>query len=357
MRSSAGSIINLGDGRWRIIVSNGYSPVTGKRQRLTKVVRGTKRTAEFERSKMLLQAGSGAVAEGVSVSELVTLYLEHVQTKVKLPTYTEYERLCSYIQTSQFSKLQAKDLYKHENRVREWLAGFDAVNTRVAEYKQLRQVMNWAKRKHIIEINVCDFIDVPKTERKEIATVTLEDLPRYLQAVRDTEIEAGVLLMLYCGLRRSEAVARRWEDVEFMEDIARITVNTSIRELKGGGVDIGECKTEKSRRIVIAPPDCANRLKEIKQGVWICEFNCDVMRPNYFGKRWREIVKSCDLPYIPIKNLRHSCGTMLIRELGASVADVAELLGHTTMKTTEAYYLQASEVSKLRVAEMWQKGR
>lgn len=79
------------------------------------------------------------------------------------------------------------------------------------------------------------------------------------------------------------------------------------------------------------------------------------MRPDHFSRVWRKITASAGLKHVQVKNLRHTCGTILIRELGASVADVAELLGHSTTSTTEKFYLQQSDASKKRVSKMWQK--
>ena len=235
--------------------------------------------------------------------------------------------------------------------MREWLDSFDRGFAKKSYYKALRQVLNYAKRRNLLTISPLDNIEEPKVDRKPIKTITTSQLPLYLQAVRDTDIEAGVLVMLYMGLRRSEALARKWSDINFEEQT--LAIYSSVRELKGGGVEFGRTKTEKSTRIDYIPKPCLERLSQIKRGVWLCEYENNLMLPNLFSKKWRRYIKQADLPPILIKDLRHSCGTMLIREMGADVSDVAELLGHSSTRTTEQFYLQQSKTSKKRVQNLW----
>lgn len=68
-----------------------------------------------------------------------------------------------------------------------------------------------------------------------------------------------------------------------------------------------------------------------------------------------KVLKEKDLPKILVKNLRHSCGTMLIREAEASITDVQQLLGHTSYHTTETFYIQKSDKASRRVASAMSK--
>lgn len=361
-RASNGSISRLSNNRYKITITIGYDPHTGRQKRKSKTIRGSRRVAERELAKLLNEDFQMTANSTLTVSELVDLYLQYTKQKVRRQTYDEYARLSSRISIAPFANIHACDLYKHEKSVRDWLDEANTDTIRQAIYRTLRQIMNFGKKHHYITVNVCDFIDEPKAERKEIETITLDTLPAYLEAVKGTDIEAGVLLMLYCGLRRSEALARRWSDIEVVEvdgmAIHRLSVHDCLRERKGGGVEFLPTKTEKSKRIDVIPPVCATRLDEIREvrgGMWICERNGEVMRPDYFCRRWRACERESGLVHIKVKNLRHSCGTMLIREMQASIADVAELLGHTTTRTTERFYLQQNDASKLRVASLWEQ--
>ena len=349
MRASKGSIQKLGTNHYKITITLGYNSKTGKQQRKSKTIRGSKR--EAEQTLALLLCDDNSIEKTFTLKQIIPDYLESVKDKVRTPTYTEYKRLCETISKARFATYPINELGNHEKTVREWLDSFERGFAKKSYYKTLRQVLNYAKRRNLLTVSPLDNIKEPKADRKPIKTITTSQLPLYLKAVRDTDIEAGILIMLYMGLRRSEALARKWSDINFEEQT--LAIYNSVRELKGGGVEFGRTKTEKSTRIDYIPEPCLERLKQIKHGEWICEYKGSVILPNLFSRKWRHYIKQAGLPSIPIKDLRHSCGTMLIREMGATVADVAELLGHTTTRTTEQFYLQQSTKSKQRVQKLW----
>lgn len=348
MRSSAGSIIKLGNNHYKLTVVRGYD-ANGKRIREYKTVRGSKREASLQLSKML--SSENMKQEKLTFNDVAKEYLESKKSKVRTQTWNEYERVCGFVATAPFATRLLKDVERNEGLITKWLDGLENEWSAKSAYKAMRQVFNFAKRRKYISQSPLDFIDEPKTKRKEIETITLEQLPLYLDAVKGENIEAGVLVMLYMGLRRSEALARKWSDIDFEEHT--LFIHSSLHEVAGGGIEFDETKTEKSKRKDYIPEPCFNRLCEIKHGEYLCEFEDHVMRPDYFCRRWRACLKNAGLEFIPVKNLRHSCGTILIREMGANVSDVAELLGHTSTKTTEQYYLQQSDESKKRVANLW----
>ena len=116
------------------------------------------------------------------------------------------------ITNSDIAYIRLKDVEKNEKKIRAWLNAETTQGGRINAYKILRQVLQHAKRNHLITVCVTDFIDPPKVEVKEKETITTETLPLFLQAVKGSYIEAGVLLMLGCGLRRSEALGLKWSD-------------------------------------------------------------------------------------------------------------------------------------------------
>ena len=349
MRSSLGSIQQLENGYYKVTATVGIDPKTGKQKRRSKRVHGSKREAEVELNKLI--ATGDVSTQSKTLNIVIDEYLENKKGKVRKPTLQEYERICQTIKTADFCGREIKDLETQEKIIKDWLAEFENDWGKKTAYKMLRQVFNYAKKRHYIRETPIDYLQEPKTKRTEIRTITSDELPIYLDAVRGSDIEAGVLVMLYMGLRRSEALARKWSDIDFEKET--IFIYSTIRELRGGGIEFGETKTEKSKRKDYIPKPCLDRLREIKKDGWLCEYDGAVMKPDHFGRRWRALLKRANLPFVKIKNLRHSCGTILIREKGATISDVAELLGHSSTQTTENYYLQQSDKSKRRVASLW----
>ena len=73
---------------------------------------------------------------------------------------------------------------------------------------------------------------------------------------------------------------------------------------------------------------------------------------------WRRIVKAADLPdgvsYVP-KNCRSSCGSQMVQN-GVPTMVVRDFLGHSTVLTTERYYLSTSKDALRKAAESREKG-
>ena len=353
MRSSVGSIKKLTDGRWKVTVTIGYNPKTGKQKRISKTVRGSKRDAEHVKAELLM---SDEVGEKYTLGSYVEIYLDAKRESVRADTWDGYRKAAEKITNSDIAYIRLKDVEKNEKKIRAWLNAETTQGGRVNAYKILRQVLQHAKRNHLVTVCVTDFIEPPKMEVKEKKTITTETLPLYLQAVKGSYIEAGVLLMLGCGLRRSEALGLKWSDFTWERGegyYGRFTVERGCYEKEGGGVYFDAPKTVKSKREILMPEWVGERLKRIYtmgHGVYICEYEGKIIQPHSFTQKWMKVLKEKDLPRILVKNLRHSCGTMLIREADASVTDVQQLLGHTSYHTTETFYIQKSDKSSRRVA-------
>ena len=353
MRSSAGSIKKLGYNHYKVTVTYGFDPQTGKQRRRSKTVRGSKREAENVRAQMLLTDDTGS---NMTLGAFTEIYLADKKQSVRPDTFDGYARAARKITQSKIAYMKLKNIERNEHLIREWLAAEETQGGRSNAYKILRQVLQHAKRKHLISVCVTDFIDPPKLPTKEKATITTETLPAYLEAVRDTDIEAGVLLMLGCGLRRSEALGVKLSDIAWDSGTGWFGTFDVVRgryTRAGGGVYFDAPKTAKSRRNILMPVWVGQRLYEIEQargGEYLYEVDGAVAQPQFFSRTWIKALKENNLPIIQVKNLRHSCGTILVREVGANLTDVQQLLGHTSYRTTETFYVQKSTVSSARVA-------
>lgn len=353
MRSAAGSIEKLGNGRWKIYINYGYDPRTGRRKRKCKTIRGSRRDAELLKSQMLLD--DSALGK-MRLGEYAQIYLECKKDKVRPVTLNGYRKNVDQLMDSDLAFIKIAEVEKHEQQVREWIYEPKTAGAQMNRYATLRQILRQAKRKNLIRCCVTDFIDPPKSETPEKETITSETLPAYLAAVRGLCIEAGILVMLGCGLRRSEALGLRWDDIQWEQGegyYGRFEIVRGCYTAKGGGVYFDEPKTSKSRREILMPEWVGSRLHEIykeSHGEYLCEDEEGLICPDRFTKRWIRTLKNNGLPKILIKNLRHSCGTMLVREACVPVSDVQQLLGHTSYHTTETFYVQKSEVSSHRVA-------
>jgi integrase len=67
-------------------------------------------------------------------------------------------------------------------------------------------------------------------------------------------------LSLFTRMRRSELLALRWQDVDFI--LSQLYVSRSLHVLKGGNVVFKSPKTAKGRRTVALPPSAILMLRD-----------------------------------------------------------------------------------------------
>lgn len=99
-------------------------------------------------------------------------------------------------------------------------------------FNLMKQIMKQAVLDGMIEANPMDSLSAPKKDTRERKTATVDEVRRALEMLDERALDAhtmGVRLMLFAGLRRSEAVGLEWRDVAD----GMIRVGRSVAELTG----------------------------------------------------------------------------------------------------------------------------
>jgi integrase len=170
-----------------------------------------------------------------------------------------------------------------------------------------------------------------------------------IEAARPRSMFMPILLGVMCGLRRGEAAALKWRDVDF--DAARLRIVASA-EQTSQGVRLKPPKSGRSR--VVAIPALVveelrrHRLKQAEEllslGVRQSDDSHVCLQPNYepwaprnLSSAFIKFIKSTGLPRVRLHDLRHSHATHL---LAANVHPkiVQERLGHANIATTMDLY-------------------
>ena len=115
MRSSAGSITKVDKNRWRIRVTLGYNPKTGKQKRIPKTIRGSKRDAERVKAQLLTTEDFGTE---YTLGSYVEIYLDAKRESVRADTLSGYEKDAQKILKSDIAFLKLKDVEKNEKKIR-----------------------------------------------------------------------------------------------------------------------------------------------------------------------------------------------------------------------------------------------
>ncbi|MDD7433807.1 MAG: site-specific integrase [Peptoniphilaceae bacterium] len=161
-------------------------------------------------------------------------------------------------------------------------------------------------------------------------------------------------LLAFTGMRRGEALALNWNDVDFNNDTISITKTLTLG-INNTPYISDTPKTAKSRRIIDVDHETMCILKEWKTKDGIIILNNDSLlfpsnngnttilsKPYQFLKR---IIKENGFRDITVHSFRHTHCSMLF-EAGWSIKDVQERLGHKDMKTTMDIYTHVSQSRK-----------
>ena len=77
--------------------------------------------------------------------------------------------------------------------------------------------------------------------------------------------------------------------------------------------------------------------------------NGEVIAPNYLTRTFHSVIQNSTLPQIRLHDLRHSVASNLLN-LGFSVVQVQEWLGHGSASTTLNFYAHVDKSSKISIA-------
>lgn len=214
-----------------------------------------------------------------------------------------------------------------------------------------------------IAINPCSRVKLPKAKRHEGHAYTSEQAKQLLVAIEGTPIQPPVMLALYLGLRRSEALGLRWQDVDFDADVVRIR-NTVVRLYSM--VEGEQTKSRASKRNLYLMPALKEYLSELKDAqehmrslcgteyldtggvvTHVCTWpNGKLLSPDYISRAFQRLLDKHGLPRITFHELRHTCGSLLINA-GMNIKEVQEYLGHEQVSTTLDIYTHLSADKKV----------
>jgi integrase len=194
----------------------------------------------------------------------------------------------------------------------------------------------------------------------------VEEVGRLLKAARGDRLEPLIVLMLGTGLRRGEALALHWSDVDLA--VGHVRVRWTLARIDRRLI-FDEPKTERSRRFVPLPSPVADTLKRhrVSQAAerlaaiawqpW--ENHPDLVFPTQIGtptdprnalRAFEGIAKRAGLSGVGLHTLRHSAASALIAS-GAHIKVVQELLGHSSYGITADIYSHVAIEQQREAAE------
>lgn len=354
-----------GEIHYQITVEGGYDPLTGKRIRAYKNVKGSKREANSVMHRMITEMEQGKHTKknhktvGEWVEEWVREYLPNIEETTKIGYKTKIRcYIKPYIGDILISSLRAEHVQRMVNSM--MAQGLSPKNIRDT-YNNVNAAMKKAVKLHFIPYNPCEAVELPKLKKYRAKVYSPDMIQTLLEKAKDTDMYLPIFLLVMVGLRRGELLALRWDDIDFRDNILKVRNNMVRGE---NGYIIKSPKSESGIRDIHLGQDVMsllmqerlNYMKDMNKvgfqnlNLVIRQEDGSPFHPDSMSQKWRRFLEKYNLPKIRLHDLRHSNATALI-QAGVSPKVVQQRLGHADVQITLNTYTHVLPEMDIEAAE------
>jgi len=163
----------------------------------------------------------------------------------------------------------------------------------------------------------------PRGGARQMRILSPEEIGALFRASTDTYSHLWLVLVL-CGLRISEALALRWEDVDFVDQLLHVR----------------QSKTAAGVRSVAMPQVVARELarRSLAGGTFVFQTKeGQPMKRRRVTRALEETLRRAGVPHCRLHDLRHTFASVLIGQ-GEDVTYVAHQMGHASPQVTLGIY-------------------
>lgn len=356
---------------WEARVTVGFDPGTGKQVQKS----FTGKTQKEVREKM--QAAAVAVNAGdyfepakMTLARWIEIWLQEYSGDKKYSTVKHYKAQCrTHIIPSlgavRLSELTAPQIQAFYNKMqRDGLAPKSVRNI----HGILTKCLSTAVQVGYLRVNPAGSVTLPKVVQKEIHPLTDEQVKDFLQAADNDEYGILLKVVLFTGLRESEAIGLTWDCVDFKAGTMKICKQLQKRPLKDGGFTFAPLKNNKTRILKPAPfvmkllerRKCEqaeqrfmvgdlwegwNSAEEHKTALVFTSAIGKNLHPQTVYSHYKKLAAQIGVPESRVHDLRHTFAVLSLQN-GDDVKTVQSNLGHATAAFTLDVYGHVSEKMK-----------
>lgn len=356
-----------GETRYEFPVYLGVDPLTGKQKRTMK--RGFKKRKEAElalaRIKLEVAKGTYKQERAETYQELYNIWVKQYEKNVEESTFVKTigifkNHILPAMSAYKIEKITVDICQKHVNEWAEKLKKFRMVKAYAAK------VLDFAIKRGFIQTNPFTYVETRIKPKKTIAIekknenfYTREQLNEFLSHCEQSlHYKAFTLLHLlaFTGMRKSEALALTWNDLNLIEK--ELSITKAIGRGKSARLYLKPPKTGSSRviKLVDRTITILKEWKRIqKQEYLVLGYNTTKANQLIFSNTNNEYIQpvqvqkwmySVQMKHSLVKitphGLRHTHCSLLF-EAGASIKEVQDRLGHTDVKTTMDIYTHVTK--------------
>lgn len=349
-----------GNVTWQLTFELGRDPVTEKRQRVFKTVKGTKKEAlaVMDKMKKELERGYYVDPADIKLEDWMAQWLETYLPNIEATTRTHYKDairvhivpdlghlMLKHLKTTDIQKW-VNDMHKKKN-----LSPKTVRNV----YLNLKAALGKAVVLRMLPYNPCEGVVLPKMKKYKATIYTVKEMNHLLDVARGTDMFVPVLLATNLGLRRGEVLALRWDHIDFDEAVVHICENKVITE---EGALTKAPKSAAGIRDITLGRQVLAELKHLHaqynrnklamgakfkdSGLVFSQADGGAYRPESLTRMWSRFLEKHQLKHIRFHDLRHSCATALL-EAGVDPKTVQNRLGHSDITMTLNIYAHCTQ--------------
>ena len=219
----------------------------------------------------------------------------------------------------------------------------------------LHQAMDVAVQRQLTVRNPTNGVTLPKITPAPKRILNEEALEQFMEAIKKDPLWHDFFYLdVTTGLRRGELCGLMWSDFDEKKGTLSIRRTLSVRS---GRMEIGETKTNTSRRIIQLPPSTAQLLRERKKksiSQWIFPNPLQPEQPIHPTRgyaRLKSLLKEAGLPDIRFHDLRHTFATHALTS-GVDARTLSGILGHTKPSFTIDTYTHVTTDMHRKASEI-----
>jgi integrase len=303
------------------------------------ITRPTEKAAVAE--AMAVKAGmqNAAKPENITFTKAIDKYIRDRDGILSPATIRGYR----VIQRNRFSGIMDKPVAKLNQQAIQAAVNEDAKHLSPKTIRNSYGLLTAVLGEYRPELNLSK-VKLPQKVEPEKKIWEPEELRRYLDQVRGTAVELPVLLAVWLGLRRSEIIGLRWEDVDFKR--GTISIREVLVQDENNVFQAKGTKTVKSRRTLPCPAYILDLIsKQDKSGDRI------ITTPPPTIRNWMtKAAEDAGVPFIGFHALRHQNASIM---LSLNIPDkyAMERGGWASNRTMKNIYQHTMDEGKQQAAK------
>ena len=274
----------------------------------------------------------------MTFQNLYELYIEDMAARLKQSTILTkkhiYEtHILPFFGSKPINEIKASDVRRWQNQLMNSPNGYSKTYLKTIN-NQLTCIINYAKRFYDLNTNPCGQAgSMGQAKAEEMDYWTYDEYTAFREGIKDKPLSYICFQVLYwTGMREGELLALTAADINLMTK--QIDINKTYQRLNGKDITTPP-KTKKSRRKIPIPNFLCQELQNFINTRYMLDPNERLFpaTKHFLSHEMERGCKKTGVNRIRIHDIRHSHASMLI-EMGFAPLEIADRLGHESVKTT-----------------------